>query len=102
MDLLYSHYSNPCEFMNHYFDQGRFGEFVSKVIDKETKHRQEEAEKEEENRLWMIYVHSNPKQSFNDWKRSVVGNRKSPGTSKSTKDVSLSDDDILKIIDRFF
>ena len=54
MDLLYSRYSNPLEFMHLYMEQGRFGEFVTNILEMDQKRKQEEAEKENERNLWEL------------------------------------------------
>lgn len=72
MDLLYSRYSNPMEFMRLYIDQGRFGEWVGEIIAAENKRRKEQAEKEDEEKLWNMYVHSYSDLSFMEWKAEVL------------------------------
>ena len=84
MDLLYSKYASPMEFMKMYIDQGRFGEFVQNIVDIENKHRQEEAELASDNRLWIAYVHSMSDKSFEEWKQELKEQ------SKPTKPVSYS------------
>lgn len=42
-----------------------------KVVDSENQRRKEEAEKEEDNRLWIAYVHSMETKSFLEWKRGL-------------------------------
>ena len=44
MDLLYSRYASPNEFMNLYIEQGRFGEFVWNIVNLENTRRKEQAE----------------------------------------------------------
>lgn len=73
MDLLYQKYSNPIEFMNLYINQGRFGEFVDSILELETKKRKEAAEKDNDDKLWMAYIHSYSDKSFNAWKEEVNG-----------------------------
>lgn len=71
MDLLYSRYASPMNFMKIYMDQGRFGEFVTEIINMDCERQREEKEKEEEDRLWNAYIHSMPDESFNDWKSGL-------------------------------
>lgn len=72
MDLLYSKYSNPLEFMNMYINQGRFGEFVTEIVGLENNRKQEEVEKQNEDRLWEAYLHSMSDKSFLEWKKAVM------------------------------
>lgn len=88
MDLLYSRYSNPLEFMRLYTEQGRFGEFVTEILKMDQKRKTEAAKKEDEQKLWEIYLHSTAEKSFNDWKKDILSNNAS-----SQKPVSLSMDE---------
>lgn len=72
MDLLHSRYASPMEFMRLYIEQGRFGEFVSEILELDSKRKQEEEEKEEEHRWWTMYVHSMSDKSFEMWKKEVM------------------------------
>lgn len=72
MDLLYSRYASPLELMSIYLEQGRFGEFVSEIIEMDYKRKQEEAEKEDDNRLWIAYVLSMSDKSFTEWKKGLT------------------------------
>ena len=71
-DLLYSRYANPKELMRTYIKRGRFGEFVENIISAENKRRKEEAEKENEHKLWTMYIHSMSDKSFIDWKKGLI------------------------------
>lgn len=75
MDLLYSRYTSPFEFMNLYINRGRFGEFVSGILEMEHKRKEEKAEKEDEDKLWSLYIHSLPDKSFNEWKKELIVSR---------------------------
>ena len=72
MDLLYSRYSNPLEFMHLYIEQGRFGEFVARIVELEYKRNTEKAEKENEEKLWQMYIHSMSDKSFIQWKDELM------------------------------
>ncbi len=96
MGLLYSKYTSPMEFMRLYIEQGRFGEFVEEIWSAERKRRTEEADKENEQKLWELYLHSMHSESFNDWKRNVL---KEPVNGGKNRDEDLKDADILNIID---
>lgn len=72
MDLLHSRYASPMEFMRLYIEQGRFGEFVSGILELDSKRKKEEEEKEEEHRWWTMYIHSMSDKSFEEWKEEVI------------------------------
>ena len=104
MDLLYSRYSNPLEFMHMYMNQGRFGEFETNIIELNNKRKQEEAEKENEDKLWMMYCHSFSEKSFTDWKRDVVYSTGTVTNDKKqyTSDADMTESEIIGIIDNLF
>lgn len=101
MDLLYSRYASPFEFIRPYIDQGRFGELVSEIINQENERRKEQVEKDEDMKLWLMYLHSFSDKSFIDWKSDVM-NASSQKTRKSIKDDELTDDGIKSIYNKFF
>ena len=68
-------------------------EFVDNVINKENQRRQEEVEKENEHKLWTMYVHSMTDKSFNDWKAQVL---QSSGNASIGKDADLTVIDLKK------
>ncbi len=72
MDLLYSRYASPDQFMGTYIRQGRFGEFVSFILEEEGKRQKETARKEKDDKLWLAYIHSMTDQSFHDWKKGLI------------------------------
>lgn len=100
MDLLYSRYASPMEFMNIYIANGRFGEFVSNILEMDFKRKREKAEEENENKLWTMYVHSMAQESFNDWKSRVMNPQNKKG--KVGNDENLTDSDIEDIINSLF
>ena len=71
MDLLFSRYASPLDFMKLYINQGQFGEFVEGIISLENKRRKEEKEKEEDDKLWQAYIRSMSEKSFSDWKNEL-------------------------------
>lgn len=71
MGLLFERYASPIEFMNLYIEQGRFGEFVQEIILMDSRRKQEEAEKEDNQKMWDLYLHSMSDKSFNDWKKEL-------------------------------
>lgn len=110
MDLLYRRYSNPLQLMNMYINNGRFGEFVSSVIDAENKRIYEEMDKENENKLFQMYVHTiylNPDKSFEAWKNEVLNNtnetesRKSNSLSMTNAEIEEAKNKSRDILNRF-
>ena len=99
MDLLYSRYTSPMDLIRLYINRGRFGEFVRNVIDAENERIREQAEKEDNWKLWFVYINSGSDESFIAWKKRILG-----GSSKRTKesDYDLTDDGIKSIIDSVF
>ena len=87
MDLLFSRYASPLDFMKLYMDQGRFGEFVEGIISLENKRRKEEKEKEEDDKLWQAYIRSMSEKSFSDWKNELSqGSNEQPETLSMTNE----------------
>lgn len=89
MDLLFSRYASPLDFMKLYIDQGRFGEFVEGIISLENKRKKEKQEKEDDDKLWQAYIRSMSEKSFIDWKKELKqseGNRKQPETLSMTNE----------------
>lgn len=82
-----------------YINRGRFGEFVTSIIEAENERKKEQAEKEDDLKLWLIYVHTTMEESFLTWKDKVLhgGNKRKKGT-----DADLTDDGIKAIIDDLF
>lgn len=81
-------------------EQGRFGEFVSEIISSENKRRKEEAQKEEERKMWELYLHSYSDKPFIEWKEEVKQRTKQRTVGK--KDAELTNDDVDKIIKKLF
>lgn len=77
--------------MKLYIDQGRFGEFVNQIINLENERKKEEAEKEDDNKLWIAYVLSMSDISFMEWKEGLLKKQKErPAT------LSMTDEQIEK------
>lgn len=56
-----------------YINNGRFGEFVTEVLAMNKKRKDEEAEKENDNKLWTAYLLGGAKdQTFNEWKAGLT------------------------------
>lgn len=100
MDMLYRAYSNPLDLMNRYINQGRFGKFVTGFLEAEYERRKEEAEKDLDWKLWMMYINSYSDMTFGEWKESVLKNA-SENTRKN-KDEDLTDDGMEAIVNNLF
>lgn len=87
MDLMYSRYSNPEELMHIYINQGRFGELVSEIVKMENERKRREAEKEDDNKLWLVYLMSASDKSFSEWKKELVEESKPVNYSMSNEQV---------------
>ena len=100
MDMLYSRYSNPLELMNTYINQGRFGDFVKGFCEAEYNRKKEEAERDEDNKLWTAYVFSHSDQTFVEWKKEVC----KTGEANTTRggDENLDNEGIKAIISDLF
>lgn len=100
MDMLYRAYSNPMDLMNLYINQGRFGKFVTGFLESEYEKRKEEAEKDYDWKLWMMYINSAAEVSFGEWKRNIEKN--ASDKTRKTKDYDLTDDGIKSIVNKLF
>ena len=100
MDLLFSRYASPMELMSLYIENGRFEEFVENIISMDRKRKQEEAEKENEQKLWDMYLRSTSDKSFIEWKKEVFSKNQDATTLEMTdeqvKDVKDKAREILK------
>lgn len=101
MDMLYRAYSNPLDLMNIYINQGRFGKFVTGFLEAEYDRRKAEAEKDENWKLWIMYVHSYSEKTFGEWKSEVIKTAK-PNKGKASKDDEMTDEDIQSIFSNLF
>lgn len=100
MDMLYRAYSNPMDLINRYINQGRFGKFVTGFLEAEYDRRKEEAEKDFDWKLWMMYINSITEKSYGDWKDDVLKNTSE--RTRKTKDEDLTDDGIKAIMTDLF
>jgi hypothetical protein len=100
MDLLYSRYSSPMDLVNRYINHGRFGSFVEGFLKEEYERRKQEAEKENELKLWIAYVHSYSDKNYNEWKKQIFDVGSTTHSGKS--DADLTEDGIKSILDSLF
>jgi hypothetical protein len=105
MDMLYSRYACPMDLMNGYINRGQFGKFVSSFLESEYERRKEEMEKDDDMKLWIMYVHisihSEMTESFGEWKDRVLKSS-TKNSKKSTKDSELTDGGINAILTDLF
>ncbi len=96
MDLLYSRYASPKEFMNTYIENGRFGEFVEEILEMEYKRKKEAADKENDQKLWTMYIHSEARMemSFNEWKAKVLSSVPKKAEVRKGTDADMTEADI--------
>lgn len=91
MDLLYSRYASPFEFMSLYIEQGRFGEFVAELYEMFVEREKNKVEKEKDDRLWSLYIRSLSEKSFTDWKADLHNTREnSVDMTVTSEDVNTS------------
>lgn len=96
MDLLFSRYASPMDFMKLYIDQGRFGEFVTEIIEMDNERKREAEEKENDDKLWQAYIRSGSEKSFNDWKKELEQKNKNQGNSQPVT-LSMTDERVADV-----
>ena len=100
MDMLYARYSSPMDLLSTYINRGRFGDFIKDFLQAENDRRKEEADKDEELKMWIAYVHSYSDKSFNDWKAQILGDTKTG--KKAGGDYDLDEKGIQDIYAKLF
>ena len=89
------------DLLKRYIRQGRFGAFIQGFLEAEAERKRKEAQKDEDWKLWMAYIHSETDKSFNEWKKQIF--QPSSTTKKAGKsDADLDDDGIMAIINAQF
>lgn len=86
--------------MNTYINQGRFGDFVASFCESEYNRKKEEAERDEENKLWMAFVFSRSELTYSEWKKNVY--KKGNSTTAKEGDENLDNEGIMAIINDLF
>lgn len=88
--------------MNMYINRGRFGEFVNGILEAEYQRKKEQAEKDDDLKLWQMYIHSYSytEETFTAWKKRVL--KTGDDKKKANRDDDLDDKGIQKIIDDLF
>ena len=89
--------------MRGYIRSGRFGDFVQGVTEEENRRRIEEAEKEEDAKLWLMYCILNSRglidKSYADWKKEII---RPAAKGRNGGDANLTDDGIKAIMKDLF
>lgn len=67
MDLLYHRYASPFNYLQGLMDSGNLLVGINYLF-----------EQENERKLWDLYLHSYPSDSFDDWKKKVLTNIERP------------------------
>lgn len=88
MDLIFSKYSSPFFYIQTMLDMGTFSLSVDELF-----------KKENDKKLWELYLHSMPTKSFNDWKNDVLGKQNVERVEVSVEELEATkknSKDILK------
>lgn len=95
-------YGSP-NLISGYIHSGRFGDFVKGVIAEANRRKKEEAEKDEDNKLWLMYCLMGSRgfidKSYGDWKKEAL---RPASTNKTGGDADLNDDGIKAIMNDLF
>jgi hypothetical protein len=104
MDMLYSRYACPMDLMNGYINRGQFGKFVSSFLESEYERRKEEVDKDDDMKLWIMYVHlcmhGEMSESYGDWKGRIL--KTNTNGKKTNSDNELTDEGINAILTDLF
>lgn len=98
-------YGSP-NLISGYIHSGRFGDFVKGVIAEANRRKKEEAEKDEDNKLWLMYClmgsrgFIEPNKSYGDWKKEAL--RPTSQGGKTGGDADLNDEGIKAIMNDLF
>lgn len=105
MGLLYEQYTAPLDLIRMYINRGRFGEFVASVLEADHQRRKDEAEKDDNLKLWIMYtqlaVNGHTDESFMGWKERVCKPETSEAKGRNS-DEELTEDGIQFIVDTLF
>ena len=70
--MVYQKYANPRDLFSMYIDSGQFDELVKNILTAEYERRKEEAEKENDRKLWEMFIHSDTTKSYNEWHAEII------------------------------
>ena len=102
---MYQRYPDPRGLLSLYIDSGRFGELVENLLTAEIARRKEEAEKENERKMWELYLHSNTDKSFKDWRDEIMRNHKAQakaGAQTGKRDEDMTSEDVDSLLSKLF
>ena len=85
MDLLFKRYASPFVYLDSLMELGRLKDGIEKMI-----------EEDGNDRLWQLYLHSFPKQSFKDWKNTVLTPKAQELSMTEMTTIVSESQDILK------
>ena len=102
--MLYQKYSNPMDLVSRYLNRGRFGEFVDEFLMLEYERRKAEADKQQHNDLWAMFVHSTFDGTFDEFKNKVLKpvSTTKGGTTRANSDTDLTEQGADDIISSLF
>lgn len=76
MDVLYKTYSRPFDYLQQLMDIDNLPNGIEYIFSQEN-----------ERKLWELYLHSFPNESYEDWKKKVCGNAPSHANEMSRSEV---------------
>ena len=79
MDMLYHRYACPFNFLQSLLDTGNLVQGFIHLF-----------EKENDRKLWDLYLHSLPSESFDDWKEKVTSNQMTKELTKKEVETQVS------------
>lgn len=89
-----------------YIDAGQFDELVSNILTAEYERRKEEAEKENDRKLWEMYLHSDTTKSYNEWRAEIMkrAKEKTPDNGRYTvkRDEDMTEKDVDNLLKKLF
>lgn len=89
MDLLFSKYASPFDYLQGLMDIGNLLQGINYIFSQEN-----------ERKLWELYLHSFPSKSFEDWKKDITSNKVKP-VELSQKEVVLQVNKSQSILNTF-
>lgn len=100
---MYQRYPDPRGLISLYIDSGQFGKLINEILVSEAKRRREEAEKENERKMWELYLHSSTEKSYKDWHDEIMRQHKAqPEGGTGKRDQDMTDADIDALLKRLF
>ncbi len=86
-----------------YIDSGQFDELVKNILTAEYERRKEEAEKENDRKLWDLYLRSDTTLSYNDWHAEIMKKAKAQtGSTTGKRDEDMTEKDIDNLLHKLF